>query len=62
LGHDYPSVVPSYPSKLERRERTPDDIHVLAVPQPNTPLMSRKFYVAVVLKSLFGRYVTTIEH
>jgi hypothetical protein len=37
LGQDYPCVVPSYPSKLEGRERTPGDVPVLAVPQPNTP-------------------------
>jgi hypothetical protein len=36
LGQDYPSVVHSYPSKLEGRERTAGDVPVLAVPQPNT--------------------------
>jgi hypothetical protein len=40
VGPDYPSVVPCCPSKLERRERTPGDVPVLAVPQPNTPLIS----------------------
>ena len=28
----------SYPSKLEGRERTPGDVPVVAVPQPNAPL------------------------
>jgi hypothetical protein len=37
LGQTYPGVVPSYPSKLEERERTPGNVPVLAVPQPNTP-------------------------
>jgi hypothetical protein len=37
LGQGYPSVVPSYPSKLEGRERTTEDVPVLAVPQPNAP-------------------------
>jgi hypothetical protein len=36
LGHDYPSIVPSYPSKLEERERTLGDVPVLALSQPNT--------------------------
>jgi hypothetical protein len=40
LGQYYPSVVPSYPSKLEGRERTLENVPVLAVPQPNTPLVS----------------------
>jgi pantothenate kinase type III len=40
LGHDYPNVVPNYPSKLEGRERTPGDVPVLAVPQANTPLVN----------------------
>jgi hypothetical protein len=39
LGQDYSSVVPCCPSKLEGRERTPRDIPVLAVPQPNAPLV-----------------------
>jgi hypothetical protein len=34
----YPSIVPSYPSKLEERERTPEDVPILVVPQPNAPL------------------------
>jgi hypothetical protein len=38
LGQDYPTVVPSCPSKLEGRERTPGDVPVLVVPQPNTRL------------------------
>jgi hypothetical protein len=38
LGQDYPNVVFSYPSKLERRERTPGDVLVLAVLQPNAQL------------------------
>jgi hypothetical protein len=35
VGQDYLNVVLSYPSKLEGRERTPGDVHVLTVPQPN---------------------------
>jgi hypothetical protein len=35
MGQDHPSIVFSYLSKLEGRERTPEDIPVLAVPQPN---------------------------
>jgi hypothetical protein len=38
LAHDYPNVIPSCPSKLKGRERTPEDVHVLAAPQPNTAL------------------------
>jgi hypothetical protein len=40
LGQDYPSVVPSCPSKLEGRERTPEDVPVLVVPQPNAQALT----------------------
>jgi hypothetical protein len=37
LGQNYLSDVSCCPSKLEGRERTPEDVPVLADPQPNTP-------------------------
>jgi hypothetical protein len=54
LGQDYPSVVPSYPSKLEGRERTTGDILVLAVPQPNTPSQGRVLGQVSYVKPTFG--------
>ena len=40
VGTVLSSVVPCCPSKLEGRERTSGDDPVLAVPQPNTPLVA----------------------
>jgi hypothetical protein len=49
FGQDYPSVVPSCPSKLEGRERTLGDVPILAVPQLNAPLCTEGGRLGVLL-------------